>query len=158
PGWADWPDILRQTTAGLARLGGGRRPVLLVDDAHLLDNASATLVHQLATTRAAFVLATVANGQAAPDSVIALWKDGPAGRLEVAGLPASAMHELVAAALLGRVDPATANELVERAQGDAVVLRELIAGALDAGVLADEEGIWRLRTELAPSERLIALV
>ena len=37
----------------------GRPLVVFVDDAHLLDAGSATLVHQLALTRAATVVATV---------------------------------------------------------------------------------------------------
>ena len=43
--------------------------------AHLLDDASATLLHQAVTTGAAVVVATVATGEPAPDSVVALWKD-----------------------------------------------------------------------------------
>jgi hypothetical protein len=47
-----------------------------VDDAHLLDELSAVLVHQLALRRAATLVLTVRTGQTAPDTVTALRKDG----------------------------------------------------------------------------------
>ena len=68
---------------------GDSTPVLAVDDAHALDDASAALVHQLGLHRAVVVVATVRTGEPAPDAVVALWKDGPAQRLEVRPLPAA---------------------------------------------------------------------
>jgi hypothetical protein len=47
-----------------------------VDDAHLLDELSAVLVHQLALRRAATLVLTLRTGQTAPDTVTALRKDG----------------------------------------------------------------------------------
>ena len=57
--------------------------VAVVDDAHLLDPISASLVHQLALRDAVIVVATVRTGEPAPDSVTALWKDGLLDRLEL---------------------------------------------------------------------------
>src|SRR5947199_2102207 len=52
-------------------------PVLVVvDDARLLDNLSAFVLHQLVLRHAATVIATVRTGAPAPDAVTALWKDG----------------------------------------------------------------------------------
>ena len=42
--------------------------LVFVDDAHLLDNGSAVLVHQMALTQAATVLATVRAGEVAARS------------------------------------------------------------------------------------------
>src|SRR5690606_2727665 len=109
-----------------------------------LDDASATLVHQVAATGAATVLATVTAGEPAPDAVVALWKDGLAERVEISGLAAEAIERLLAATLGGPVDPATALDLAERCQGNALFLRELVIGALDDGTLRDEDGLWRL--------------
>ena len=39
-----------------------------------------------------------------------------------------------------------------------MILRELVTGALDSGALAAEGGIWRLRSELRPTARLVELV
>ena len=75
---------------------------MFVDDAHLLDGGSATLVHQLALTGAATALVTVRSGEMAPDPVVALWKDALAERIEVAVLPDAAIEELLAMVLGGR--------------------------------------------------------
>jgi hypothetical protein len=88
----DRADLLRRAAAALVEGAAGRPLVLLVDDAHLLDDASATLVHQLAVTRAAFVIATVRSGESGPDPVMSLWKDGLAERIELGGLPAEAVE------------------------------------------------------------------
>ena len=71
-------ELLRRYVRAVVEVAGGRPLVVFVDDAHLLDRGSATLVHQLALTRAATVVATVRSGEVAPDPVVALWKDGPA--------------------------------------------------------------------------------
>ena len=59
----------------LREFAGGRPLVLAVDDAHLLDDASAATVHQLAADLTAFVIGTVRTGEAAPAAITALWKD-----------------------------------------------------------------------------------
>lgn len=76
-------EMLRAAAAGLVRGARSSRLALGVDDAHLLDDASAALVHQLAATGTAFGVVTVRSVALAPDAVIALWKDGLAERLEV---------------------------------------------------------------------------
>lgn len=57
----DVPEVLHGTVVG-------------VDDAHLLDDASAAVVHQLAVRGGAFLLITIRYGQRCPDAVTALWK------------------------------------------------------------------------------------
>ena len=57
--------------------------MLLVDDAHLLDAASATLVQQLAGAREARVLVTLRSGEPVPDAVVSLWKDHGCEYLEL---------------------------------------------------------------------------
>jgi AAA domain len=57
--------------------------VVGVDDAHLLDRLSATLLHQIAVEQAGRVLATVRTGEPVPDAVTSLWKDGYLRRIEL---------------------------------------------------------------------------
>jgi hypothetical protein len=139
----DRGDLLRRY--GRAVLDGARgRPLLVfVDDAHLLDDGSATLLHQLALTRAATVLATVRSGERAPDPVVALWKDALADRIEVGVLDAAAIEELLVSVLGGPVDAASVRQLVDRCRGNPLFLRELVTGALEAGAMVEEGGLWR---------------
>ncbi|MUL64533.1 hypothetical protein BOO86_08675 [Mycobacterium sp. CBMA 234] len=150
--------LLRQFATALTDSAGSRRLLLLVDDAHLLDMASATLIHQLALTESAFVLATVRAGEVAPDAVVALWKDSLIERHEVDGLPIAATERLICAALGGVVDPDTTLKLATHCHGNVLFLRELVLGAVEDHTLRYEHGMWRLTRPLRPSSRLVELV
>jgi ATP/maltotriose-dependent transcriptional regulator MalT len=157
-GAADRSELLRRFAAALAERAGGRRIVYLVDDAHLLDDSSATLIYQLAATGAAIIVATVRPREQAPEPVVALWKDGLLDRLELGGLDGEAMEELLAHVLGGPVDGAAVARLAARCEGNVLFLKELVLGALASGALACDGGLWRLVGALAPSERLVELV
>ena len=130
-GREDPGQLLRRYGRVVAGRARARALVVFVDDAHLLDSGSATLVHQLALTRTATVLVTVRSGEAAPDPVVALWKDGPAERIEVGVLGDPAIEELLVSVLGGPVDAASLRQLADHCRGNPMVLRELVAGALE---------------------------
>ncbi|MCW3034817.1 MAG: transcriptional regulator, LuxR family [Actinobacteria bacterium] len=150
--------VLRQIARAVHRHGEGKPVAVFVDDAHLLDNSSAALTHLLATTSQTFVLATIRSGEPAPAPVIALWKDGLAERLELGPLTIIEVEELVTSALAGPVDGATLHLLHRRTEGNALFLREVVLGALEAGVLRREEEVWRLSGSLPASSRLIEII
>jgi DNA-binding CsgD family transcriptional regulator len=154
----DRADLLRRCADALKRRAGGRQLVLYVDDAHLLDDVSATLVFQLADTASALVMATVRSRELAPDPIVALWKDGLADRVEVEGLDPDSVSEALTGALGGAVDDAAVASLARRAKGNMLFLRELVLGAIEEGALSNEGGIWRLSGELHPTARLVELV
>lgn len=138
------------------RSRGARR--VFVDDAHLLDDSSAALTHLLATGDNICVLATLRSGEPAPDPVVALWKDGLAERLELQPFALAEVGDLLAAALAGPVDGAAVHLLWKRTEGNALFLRELVLGALEAGLLRRDGGIWRLRGPLPASSRLVEII
>ena len=155
---ADRTDLLRRATASLAEHGRSGRAVLLVDDAHLLDDASATLVHQLALTGTVFLLVTVRAVEKAPDSVVGLWKDGLLERLDLAGLSETSVRDLLAAVLGGQLDHAAPIELARHCEGNALFLRELVRGAMQSGTLQHDGHMWRFVSPVSPSDRLVELV
>jgi len=150
-------NTLRRAAALLAERGRGRPLVLAVDDAHLLDDASAALVHLLALRGLAVVLATVRAGAPAPDSVVALWKDGLARRLDLPALAPEATAELLGIAL-GPVDGVTRQEVLRVTEGNPLYLRELVLGGLESGALRQVDGVWRWKGGLAGATRLVELV
>src|SRR3954447_10616574 len=79
-GVGDSPTLLRSARASLLQ-HGGQGLLLAIDDAHHLDNLSATLVHQLALTGSAKFVITVRAGEQAPDAITSLWKDRLLDRL-----------------------------------------------------------------------------
>jgi predicted ATPase len=141
---SDRLEVLRQIAEAVGARSNGKPVAVLIDDVHLLDESSAALTHLLATMEGVFVLATLRSGEPAPDPVVALWKDGLAERLELRPLGLRDAGDLLVAALGGPVDGAAVQVLQTRTEGNVLFLRELVLGALDAGVLRREEGVWRL--------------
>lgn len=150
--------MLWRARDAIAALGHGKPLVLMVDDAHLLDDPSATLVHQLAVTRSAFVIATVRTGEPAPDPVVALWKDELAERIELAPLTPASIEAVLTKVLGGAVSADSLHQLCERSAGNALYLRELVLAALESGSLRDEDGVWRMSGSPVVSSRLVELI
>ena len=136
-------ELLRQTAAQLTARAAGNAIVLGVDDADLLDDWSAALIHQLVLHGHAFVVATVRAGAPAPDAVTALWKDGLARRLNVRPLASAAVDELLGHALGPQIGERTRRHIRRVAAGHPLVLRELLAGGLEEGALIGDGGVWR---------------
>lgn len=151
-------NLFRQVAQSIIERGVGRTVAILVDDAHLLDDSSAALTHQLVQAGNIFVVATVRSGAPASDAVIALWKDGLAERIEVPPLSAAQVAELLTATLGGTMEGSSLNLFQERARGNALFLRELVLGALETGALHRTSGGWRLSGELPISSRLTEIV
>lgn len=150
--------MLQEATEGLVELAGGRPLLLVVDDAHNLDDASALVLHGLAMARTAYVVATVRSGEAVPDPVVALWKDGIAERLELGPLDQREVAQLLEAALGGPVEGAVLRQFWNASQGNVLYLRELVLGSLEAKTLVDDAGLWRLVGTVSSSPRLTDLV
>jgi DNA-binding CsgD family transcriptional regulator len=150
-------EMLQGAALAIAELGAGRPLALFVDDAHLLDGASATLVHQLALMPAVFVIVALTVGERGPDAVTALWKDGVAERLDIAPIGREDIAQLLPSVLGGPVDGATLRYLASRSAGNVLFLRHLVLGALDAGALRAEDEVWRLVAHPLPAS-LVDLV
>ena len=129
-----------------------------VDDAHLLDDASAALVHLLAATGTASVVVTVRSGEVPPDSIVALWKDGPAPLIALQALAQAEVGTIVTRALDGPIEGATLHYLWESSRGNALYVRELVRHGIESGGLRCEGGLWRWPGRLETGERLHDLV
>ena len=150
-------ELIRASTERVRARASGRDVCLGVDDAHLLDPASAALVLHLATAAGVFVVATIRADERAPDAIDSLWKDAGARRMELAPLSDADIEALVRAALDGPVEQSVVRRVVDSSTGNALYARELIVGALEEGRLTFDRGLWRLaRPGISPS--LAALV
>ena len=128
--------------------------IAVVDDAHLLDHVTASMVHQLALRDAAIVVAIVRSGEPAPDAITALWKDGLLDRLELQTLSEPATADLLQAVLDGPVDTISVRRFWELARGNALFLRLLVEGERAANRLHRQAGsvwIWAGSPVLTPS-------
>jgi DNA-binding NarL/FixJ family response regulator len=130
------------------------RVVVAVDDAHLLDEGSAALVLHLASETGATVLAALRSGEACPDAVTALWKDGLAERLDIGPLPEAAVAELSEAVLGDTIDAAARRRLGTLCGGRPLYLREVLRAARSQQVLVRDAGGWRWKGQLSGCARL----
>jgi DNA-binding CsgD family transcriptional regulator len=134
------------------------RLMLGVDDAQLLDAASAALVLHAAQSEGTFVVVTVRASERCPDPIIALWKDAGALRLELQQFSEEETARLLESALGGELDPGVARWAFESSEGNVLYLRELVSGALAAGALEHDGGRWGLRFRPRVSPALVDLV
>lgn len=137
----------------------GHRPLLIaIDDAHLLDDASAVLVSQMARELAAFVVCSLRTAEPAPEPISSLWVQGVAVLVTVDPLERDDAAALAAAALGGPVSPALEAELWRRTSGNPLFLRELALGSLASESVQLVNGMWTQIGPLAASDALADLV
>ena len=142
-----------------ALIPGARGGVVVgVDDAHLLDDVSAMLVHRLALRAGVTLIVTVRSGEPAPDAVTALWKDGLLSRVELQPLSEPELATLVEAVLGGSVDSHSLRRLWEITRGNALYLRHLVDAQLECGRLCQVRGVWQWRGHPVLSPGLTELV
>jgi DNA-binding NarL/FixJ family response regulator len=132
--------------------------VIGVDDAHLLDQLSATLLHQLALEGSVRIVATVRSGETVPDAITSLWKDGYLQRLHLMPFTRDQCVSLIEEALGGRVEGLSADLMWEASGGNALFVRHLVEGALEAGTLRQVRGVWQLRGRTAVTSELASLL
>ncbi|WP_105969929.1 LuxR family transcriptional regulator AbsR2 [Streptomyces geranii] len=128
---------------------------LLVDDAHLLDDSSAALVHQLAVHGRTRLLVVATDGAQAPGAVSRLWTGEVLPRLPLKPLPREETAQLIAAGAGSPVEPLTARRLHHLCQGDLRLLRDLVGAVRERGelTLASDELMWRGPVPVTPAVR-----
>ncbi|MEV0588446.1 LuxR C-terminal-related transcriptional regulator [Nonomuraea sp. NPDC050310] len=141
-----------------AALPPAHRLVLFVDDAHLLDRASAALVLHLALQRQARIVATVRQGARPVDAVTALWKDDLLPRLELAPFTPAESARVLAGALDGPIASESADRLFGLTEGNVLFLREVVLAGLDSGTLSRRHGLWSWHGSWTLGTRLSELV
>jgi hypothetical protein len=102
--------------------------LIIIDDAHLLDPLSATLVYQLAAHLASAqpsrgrIIVTARSTPPIPTAVAALWEDGLLRRVDVAPLSGAETAEVIA----GTDSGADAAEFYRRSAGNPLHLRLMV--------------------------------
>ncbi|GAA3806781.1 helix-turn-helix transcriptional regulator [Streptomyces coacervatus] len=122
--------------------------LLVVDDAHLLDDASAALVHQLAVHGRTRLVVVAADCGPHPGAISRLWTGELLPRLALEPLPREDTEQLLAAGVGGSLEPLTLNRLHHLCLGDLRLLRELVDAVRERGLLTrllpdTDEWAWR---------------
>ncbi len=151
-------DPIRALVSARERLLAEPNPVIGVDDAHLLDQLSATLLHQIAMEGSARIVATIRSGEPVPDAVTSLWKDAHLRRIELTALNNDECTELIELAIGGTLEGLSADVMWESSEGNPLFLRNMVEGGLAAGTLTETDGVWQLRGPTAVPSGLLALI
>lgn len=142
----------------LEHLAALRPLVLAVDDAHLLDELSAVVLHRVVLRGLAPVVVTVREPAPAPDLVTSLWKDDLVPRLDLSSLDRPTTASLVARVLRGPVESGSAQRLWTLSGGSPLFLRHLLTQEVASGRLSPASGLWLWSGDLRISAELATLV
>ncbi|MGY1780591.1 BTAD domain-containing putative transcriptional regulator [Geodermatophilus sp. SYSU D01036] len=150
-------DLLHATVSSIiARTTGPERLIIFLDDAHLADPATITVLDQVVRASNAFLLAT--ERWQDRDPLVDLWKNRVIERIDLDPLSDADVSQLLDAALGGPSEARTRSRILRLASGSPLYLRELLAGALSSGALQRHAGEWTFGREFRPSDRLLDIV
>ncbi len=137
---------------GAAAGASGGRSVLVMDDAHLLDERSAAALLAVVIHGGTAVIATVRAGSRPCDAVAALWRDQGLARIELTALDVRDTERMLTERLGGEVAQVTAWSMWRQTQGNPLYLDELILFGLHTGRLTRTEGVfwWSGEAEVSP--------
>jgi DNA-binding NarL/FixJ family response regulator len=117
-------------------------PVLVVDDAQLLDAQSAAILLSLVAARSLRLVLTMRTGGAPSDAVTALWKENLVDRLDLMPLSHRASRTLLEGLLGGPVAGGTVEMLWASSHGNPLYLSELARYGAEHGLLVSKAGVW----------------
>jgi DNA-binding NarL/FixJ family response regulator len=113
-----------------------RTYLLMVDDAPLLDDVSASLLNQLIRTTGVRCIMTARMENELPDPIVRLQREGLVEVTHLHGLSASTASAIVERAFGHSVEPHSLRRLVRVADGNPLFLRELVLGAIERGAVS----------------------
>jgi DNA-binding CsgD family transcriptional regulator/predicted ATPase len=118
------------------------KSIVVVDDAHVLDDQSASLLHHLVVENLATVLTAIRSDSAVPDAVRHLIHDSLA---EIVAIPALTDDEIISfaeAELNGVIDRSTAKLIIMSSEGNPLIVRELLSATRAVGLLRKIGNTW----------------
>jgi DNA-binding CsgD family transcriptional regulator len=150
--------LITALSDSLAKAPPGKRAVVVMDDAHLLDEASVAVLLRLVRTLRAFVLIVARGGTTGINALSPLWTEGWVQRLELDQLSLDSIRQVLRQALDGQVATLTVQRLSALTGGNPLLLRELIVSGLDCDALALVNGVWTWKGPWLVAPRLTELV
>lgn len=160
--------LLQRFRSAVIEQARGRPILLAVDDAHLLDDHSATLVFQLVASGQARLVMALRAGEPTPAALRSLWKEELVERIEVGPLDQASTAELVATVLSGGEGeggggPCLISGEVDDAiwrvsGGNPLYARELARAGTAAGCISQKHGVWCLEGDIQLGPRLSELL
>ncbi|NLF04534.1 MAG: AAA family ATPase, partial [Actinomycetales bacterium] len=138
--------------------GAGSQPVLRIENAHLLDEASSQVVEWLARHEDVVLLVSMRRSAASWSPWLELWRDDVLERIDIEPLDFAQTESLLVAELGGPITADTAHRLWRMTSGNVFYLAELVRDLRHSGDLARTEGVWVWQGIAGTSQRLLDVV
>lgn len=148
--------VLRAFWARFDRDRAGKPPLLLVDDAHDLDPASAAVIVELVSANWARLVAASRTRPGLPDSMLQLWYDGLAQRFDLAPLSPDQVQDFVTARLDGVLLPSVSQFFAGVSGGNPLYLECLLEEAQASDNLVRSHDVWLLTGPVVTQGRGLA--
>lgn len=151
-------DRLAAAHAFFAQRAATCRTLLLVDNCHLVDDASAAVLNHLAVTGLVFVLIVLEADIQLPDAIRSLLNEESIAHLTVSQLDDRQMGELMNTWSGDPVSDETRGVMTGLVDGDLVLLRELVRAAAESDGWSTDNGLAQWNADLRVTERLNSAV
>ena len=142
----------------LAELAGDSPLVLRLDDAHLLDDASAQALAWVVRQRSVLLVATSRPSGASGSPWLELWKDDVVERIDVAPFSLAETEQWLAGELGGTATADTVRRIWGETRGNVFHARELVRAERSSGALREYDGVWLWTGRATPGSRLLEIV
>jgi len=140
---SDSLQLVRDVIESLTSAPEGVEVVVGVDDAHLLDDLSTFVLHQIVQRCLAKVVLTIRDGESFPPAVQEVWHAARFERLDLRALSREETTTLLVATVGQAVDHQAAQQLWELTQGNVLYLRNIVDQGVADGKLTVRGGYWR---------------
>lgn len=150
--------VVRLITTSLGERAGSRPVVLRVEDAHLLDDASAEALAWIVRQGEVLLVATSRRSGASGPPWLELWKDDVVERVDVEPFTPAELEQWLAAELGGRTAVDSARRIWSETCGNVFHARELVRAELAVGSLREHDGVWVWTGRASPGPRLLEIV
>jgi DNA-binding CsgD family transcriptional regulator len=150
--------LVRSVSAALTAAPESTTAVIAVDDAHLLDELSIFVLHQIVARAAAKVVLTVRAGETIPAGLQEVWAAGQFEWLDLQPLSRNDTRTVVTAALGGSLDPDAVGKLWRMTRGNMLYLRNILEQEVGQGRIAARHGVWQWSGEPVIPPSLVELI
>ncbi|MBG6224123.1 DNA-binding CsgD family transcriptional regulator [Arthrobacter sp. CAN_A2] len=141
---------LRALVAYFRAASEGRNAVVVVDDAHYLDDDSSHILTQLVISRIIKVVLFSDGLPPRAGDLFSLYTDGFISRVDLLGLSEADAVTLCEAIQGGRLSQGAGHYLARQSAGNPLMLRALLDHAATTGELVARDGVWCLSGRFHP--------
>ncbi|KQU00246.1 helix-turn-helix transcriptional regulator [Sanguibacter sp. Leaf3] len=150
--------VRRVVLDALRAMSAGRRVVVRLDDAHLLDDLSARVLAGLARQDEIQLVATMRGHRASQSPWLEMWRDGAVDRIDLRGATKPQVEGWLRKALAGPVSERVLHHVWEATRGNPLLLVETTVEAFVDGTVRRDGDVWVWSGEAPVSDRLSHLV